>query len=99
MAERHRPDHRPKHVRRLYVAPAFKGMGADIWAEGEFRRRTGGDRTLLWDNVRYDWAQALVKGWNDIADVLDPEQLDLTGEDAMRLMRERDEWLRGRSDS
>lgn len=69
-------------VRRLWVAPSSKGMGADIWAEGSNRSRHGRSRTLLWQNVRYDWAHALVAGWNGVADVLDPAQLDLSGSDS-----------------
>lgn len=44
-------DHRPNTVRRLWVAPAFNGLGADVWAEGRHRSRLGGDRTLLWDGA------------------------------------------------
>lgn len=79
---RHRLDHRPNTVRRLWVAPAFNGLGADVWGEGPHRSRLGGDRTLIWENVRYDWAQALVNAWNDVADLLDPPQLDLSGSDS-----------------
>lgn len=76
MAERHRPDHRRDAVPRLWVAPSPKGTGADIWAEGDHRSRLGGDRTLLCADVPYARAHELVAGWNNVADILDPPQLE-----------------------
>lgn len=53
---------------RMWVADSHDGLGADIWIEGENGSRLGGDRTLVWKNVRWDWARPLVQAWNTEAD-------------------------------
>ena len=51
----------------MWVADSFDGLGADIWFEGGNGSHLAGERTLVWRNVRYDWARALVAAWNDEA--------------------------------
>ena len=59
-------------MHRMWVDSSPDGLGADIWVEDIPGSHFAGERTLVWKNVRFDWARALVAAWNATADTLEP---------------------------